>query len=1117
MDYFRFLQVLLIFTLSSLSFADIFANSTLEGCSASCALPIAKNLRLLYDNADGNISATLKWDVAPLPSTGPQSYCKGLFRWMTRVLTYYVLQPKLPNDFENVDPSPPMSWQELDVLAQSADYVDLDDKTYHLFQIKHHFLCSDTRTPQMTSSHIYYFGYQAAPVVTTPTHWMSVVEGSDVTLECTATGAPPPIFRWVVDLTTTPAPTPNDYGSVIVRGKYNIQAATIQNQKRYWCIANSISVNPPQGKRSLIDMTYVDLIVTAKANTRQTHPPHSAAISSYFAAIDAAAQNTSGCADIAKELLCFSMFPFCDPASSEPRPLPVCSQTCGAFTQGQCGAVFNNFSLLPLMTSNCGLSTPVAGNAPECILSSKLAAGNKNKTGGCMSGNGRGYQGGISVTASGLPCQQWSVQGPQKHIITPSTYVEDLKDSSVFCRNPGGLGERPWCYTTDPQTRWEYCDIPKCETCDQYSGSFCSGFGFSAVYVNRQVFPNGQVDIELHLERAYSQLITQGKVSLSSGCNTLLHMFLCQRALPGCAPNSTTAMSLCQDQCSLLSVVKLCLGESLTGQLVRAVPGASLQCSESRRTNPGCLPLPQWDQFGAVQTESKGTCYTSDGTSYSGSVTSSESGSACQQWSNSTYMTELFPGLVESKNYCRNPGGLGTRPWCFTDKGRMDYCSVPQCKGIELQNKAPADVTQQTGGRGGGEGNASTVIAVVSAAAVVVIVVVVVGVIGAVYYSKRQARKPHLVQLQKQETKKELGLQYNPHYFTQTILPTRLQPTIETFRQLDRSKVQYIKELGKGNFGVVFLGKVDHLKEGEGEVMVAVKTLREETSEVLENFVSEAKTMFSFDHTNIVKIYAVCMKETPYYMVFEYMDKGDLAHFLQENASSYQKQKRDPIGVHERTESSISNNPAQLSCEQLTDVCRQIAAGMDYLSKKNHIHRDLACRNCLVSSPLNVKIGDFGMSQNLYTRDYYRVNGKAVLPIRWMSPEAVVYGKFTTQSDVWSFGVVMWEVFSFAMQPYYGVTNEEVTQMIRKGKHLDIPPDCPDKIYEIMSECWNMDPSCRPTFSELYDMLLNYHSSTSTDEGPTGEQGGFNDTVSLNSDVFSETSSYDGDIASQTA
>ena len=129
----------------------------------------------------------------------------------------------------------------------------------------------------------------------------------------------------------------------------------------------------------VLDLCYSYLSGQTSIYYNQTHPPNSAAISSYFAAIDAAAQNTSGCADIAKELLCFSMFPFCDPASSEPRPLPVCSQTCGAFTQGQCGAVFNNFSLLPLMTSNCGLSTPVAGDAPECILSSKLTAGTQGE------------------------------------------------------------------------------------------------------------------------------------------------------------------------------------------------------------------------------------------------------------------------------------------------------------------------------------------------------------------------------------------------------------------------------------------------------------------------------------------------------------------------------------------------------------------------------------------------------------------------------------------------------------------------------------------------------------------------------------------------------------------
>ena len=105
----------------------------------------------------------------------------------------------------------------------------------------------------------------------------------------------------------------------------------------------------------------------------QTNPPNSAAIPSLFAAIHKAAQNMSGCADIAKELLCFSMFPFCDPTSSEPHPLPICSQTCNAFTQGQCGALFNNSHLLTLVTSNCGQSTPVAGDPPECIMSSRLS------------------------------------------------------------------------------------------------------------------------------------------------------------------------------------------------------------------------------------------------------------------------------------------------------------------------------------------------------------------------------------------------------------------------------------------------------------------------------------------------------------------------------------------------------------------------------------------------------------------------------------------------------------------------------------------------------------------------------------------------------------------------
>ena len=133
------------------------STASVDGCSYNCALPIAQNLRLTTTGQGGNISATLRWDVAPLPSTGTQSYCKGLFRWMTRVITYPVYLI-LPNDFQNVNSS--VSWRDLNVYDQSADYIGLDDSTYYLFQIKHSFLCSDSRPAQMNSSYLYYFGYQ---------------------------------------------------------------------------------------------------------------------------------------------------------------------------------------------------------------------------------------------------------------------------------------------------------------------------------------------------------------------------------------------------------------------------------------------------------------------------------------------------------------------------------------------------------------------------------------------------------------------------------------------------------------------------------------------------------------------------------------------------------------------------------------------------------------------------------------------------------------------------------------------------------------------------------------------------------------------------------------------
>jgi len=151
----------------------------------------------------------------------------------------------------------------------------------------------------------------------------------------------------------------------------------------------------------------------------------------------------------------------------------------------------------------------------------------------------------------------------------------------------------------------------------------------------------------------------------------------------------------------------------------------------------------------------------------------------------------------------------------------------------------------------------------------------------------------------------------------------------------------------------------------------------------------------------------------------------------------------------------------------LIKICKHVACGMEYLASKKFLHRDLATRNCLVGGDLMVKIADFGMSRNIYHSDYYRVGGEAMLPIRWMPPEAILYGKFTVAADVYSYGVVMWEVFSFALQPFYGYSNEEVVEFIKKGVLLPMPENCPEWIYDIMLLCWKRDTEERVTFTEV--------------------------------------------------
>ena len=281
--------------------------------------------------------------------------------------------------------------------------------------------------------------------------------------------------------------------------------------------------------------------------------------------------------------------------------------------------------------------------------------------------------------------------------------------------------------------------------------------------------------------------------------------------------------------------------------------------------------------------------------------------------------------------------------------------------------------------------------------------------------------------------------------------------------------IKVLKHLGNGNFGEVVLAQTVDLTPQQLQIespapfaLVAVKRLKASASEATkELFDKEVKFMSRLNHPNVVRMLAVCTdKENPFIMM-EYMMSGDLHQYLIDK-----RFKLIGEGIYE--------NVKFISISTLTNISLQIASAMQYLASHNFVHRDLATRNCLVGSKNTVKISDFGMSRSLYESHYYIVSGHAILPIRWMATECF-YGKFSAKTDVWAFGVTMWEIFTLAKeQPYNHLEDMEVVEDAIKGLDrtlLEQPAMCPQDVYDVMKACWVYDHAQRPTFDELYDML----------------------------------------------
>uniref|UniRef100_A0A3Q3KRY9 receptor protein-tyrosine kinase n=1 Tax=Monopterus albus TaxID=43700 RepID=A0A3Q3KRY9_MONAL len=294
--------------------------------------------------------------------------------------------------------------------------------------------------------------------------------------------------------------------------------------------------------------------------------------------------------------------------------------------------------------------------------------------------------------------------------------------------------------------------------------------------------------------------------------------------------------------------------------------------------------------------------------------------------------------------------------------------------------------------------------------------------------------------------------------------------------ELPRQCLIFKEKLGEGQFGEVHLCEIENpqdlpnlefpfnVRKGR-PLLVAVKILRPDASKNARNdFLKEVKILSRLKDPNIIRLLGVCVSSDPLCMVTEYMECGDLNQYLSHRVLL------DKTGP--------SQNIPTISYPALISMASQIASGMKFLSSLNFVHRDLATRNCL-GGERHIKIADFGMSRNLYAGDYYRIQGRAVLPIRWMAWECILMGKFTTASDVWAFGVTLWEMLSVCHeQPYSTLTDEQVIdnagEFFRdQGRqvYLSRPAVCPQGLYELMSSCWNRDCKLRPSFAYIHSFL----------------------------------------------
>ncbi|XP_013100344.1 focal adhesion kinase 1 isoform X2 [Stomoxys calcitrans] len=286
-------------------------------------------------------------------------------------------------------------------------------------------------------------------------------------------------------------------------------------------------------------------------------------------------------------------------------------------------------------------------------------------------------------------------------------------------------------------------------------------------------------------------------------------------------------------------------------------------------------------------------------------------------------------------------------------------------------------------------------------------------------------------------------------------------PAVRNY-ELDRSEITLNNTIGVGQFGDVFIGtyhtklkcgastKGDKGDANSAIIQVAVKTCKaNDDPEKMERFLEEAYVMQKFDHPHIIRLIGIC-SENPVWIVMELAEYGELRAYLKSSAEKLRR-------------------------ETLLLFCYQLSTALSYLESKKFVHRDIAARNVLVSSPTCIKLADFGLSRWVSEQSYYH-SSTCMLPIKWMAPESINFRRFTIASDVWMFGVCAWEILMLGVKPFQGIKNSDIIAKLENGERLPFPNNCPPRLYSLLSQCWTYEPSKRPNFKRiketLYEILI---------------------------------------------